>query len=344
MLLALALYAATAGAPAAPGDSTAAALDSIVARAVRDGFAGDVMVVRGAHVLLDRADGAADRERQVPNTPATRFQIGSLTKQFTAAAILLLQQRGALATSDPITKWIPESAPRWNGVTLHALLTHTAGIPDSDFADIPAPEDSTLTPGRIAVRIALRRPLDFAPGSRFAYSNLGYLVLGRVVELASGMRYEQFVTRNLLVPLELADTGFEPGGAPRDATGYTNRRGGVRLAPTMNLHRANACGGLWSTTADLIRWEQGLFAGRVLGPAALTEMTTPAIGDYACGIHHRTSPGREVLYHTGRTRGFESVLGWYPQDSVAIAVLSNLDGSRPNVLYDALAGVAHATP
>jgi CubicO group peptidase (beta-lactamase class C family) len=340
MLAALALCAATSSAPAAP----AASLDAIVARAVAGGFVGDVLIVRGSRVLLDRADGAADRERQVPNTPATRFQIGSLTKQFTAAAILLLEQRGALATSDPITKWIPESAPRWNGVTLHALLTHTAGIPDSDFADIPAPEDSALTPGEIAVRIALRRPLDFAHGSRFAYSNLGFLVLGRVVELASGMRYEQFVTRNLLAPLGLADTAFEPGGAPRDAVGYTNRRGGIRLAPTMDLRRANACGGLWSTTADLVRWEQALFGGRVLGPAALAEMTTPAIGDYACGIHHRSSPGREVLYHTGRTRGFESVLGWYPQDSVAIAILTNLDGSRPNVLYDALAPAAHATP
>lgn len=336
-VLAVCAVAATR-APAAP----VAPWDSIAAEAAHQGFAGAVMVVRGSRVLLDRADGPADREHARPNTPRTRFQIGSLTKQFTAAAVLLLAQRGVLRVTDPVTKWLPEAAPRWDGVTLHALLTHTAGIPDSDFEDRPAAVDSSLTAGESAVRIALRRPLDFAPGTRFAYSNMGYLALGRVIEVASGMRYEQFVTRNLLEPLRLDDTSFDPAGAPRDAVGYINRRGGIRLAPEMNLRRANSAGGLWSTTADLIHWEQELFGGRVLGPAALATLTTPAIGDYACGIHHRRSPGREVLYHTGRTIGFESVLGWYPEDSLAVAVLTNLDGARPNLLYDALAAASHA--
>jgi len=349
VIAALLIAGCVAAAPVArpPHADASASLDSIVTRAVANGFAGSVRVVRGSRVLLERSGGFADRERRRPNAGDTRYEIGSLTKQFTAAAVLLLQERGVLHTTDAVTRWLPEASPHWDAVTLHALLTHTAGIPDSDFDDDTfdsGPRDSSLTAGEWAVRLASKRPLEFAPGTRFAYSNMGYMVLGRVIERASGMRYEAFVTRNLLVPLGLAHTGFTPAGTPPDAIGYSSRRGPVVRARRMNLPRANAAGGLWSTTGDLVAWEQALFGGHVLSAASLATLTSPVIGDYACGIHHRTSPGREVLYHTGRTIGFDSVLGWYPQDSVAIAVLTNLDGAHEVALYDALAAASHNVP
>lgn len=322
--------------------TAATALDSILTDAARHGFMGSVLVVRGSRVLLDRAEGFADLARRRRDTPGTRYQIGSVTKQFTAAAILVLQQQGTLRLSDPVTRWLPEAAPRWSAVTVHQLLTHTGGIPDSDFDAVTTSRHAGGRDASWPIALAMRRPLDFAPGSRFAYSNTGYLVLGQIIERASHTRYEAFVREHLLEPLGLHDTGFDRGDGARDAEAYTNRRGRVERPPGMDLRPAHAAGGLWSTTSDLVRWERALYGGCVLADSSLAMMTAPAIGDYACGIHHRRSPGREVIYHTGRTWGFESVLGWYPQDSVAIAVLTNMDGSRPNVLYDALANAAHA--
>lgn len=309
---------------AAPAAETAR-LDSVVRSFLPARFAGAVRVERGGRVLLDRGYGLANRERGVPNTPTTRFAIGSLTKQFTAAAIMLLAGDGRLRTSDPVTRWFPETSPAWDGMTLRHVLSHTAGIPNVQGPDELG--DSAGTPGERAVRRFGRQRPEFAPGTSYAYSNTGYLVLGRVIELAGGLPYSEFVSRRILAPLGLADTGFRTAGtdSTRCARGYLARRGTVGAPPLLDLPRLDAAGALWSTTGDLLRWQRALLGGALLPPAALAEMTTAVQGDYAYGIHHRTGSGREAYYHTGRANGFESVLGYYPADSLAVVVLENLD-------------------
>ena len=329
------------GSALARGAESPARLDSIATAFRARGFAGAILVTRGADTLLDQGYGDADRERHVPDTPATRFRIGSLTKTFTAAAVMRLAERGKLATSDPVRRWIPEVDSAWSGVTLRHLLSHTGGIPDrqddSDFVR----GGRIGSPGLLAARRYAHQPLDFAPGTKFAYSNTGYHLLGAVIEAASGRSYESFVTEDLLRPLGLRDTGFSPDST-RDAIGYWNRSEVVRARVT-ELDMSYAAGELISTTHDLARWERTLLTGQLLGAEPQREMTTPVLGDYAYGIHHRTGPGREVDYHTGRIDGFESVMGWYPADSVAIVVLANETGGwRINELYDALAAASHS--
>lgn len=330
--LATALAAPPVARAAAAPSAETARLDSVVAGFLPDRFAGAVRVERGGRLLLDRGYGLADRERRVPNASSTRFAIGSLTKQFTAAAILRLAEDGTLHTSDRITRWIPEASPAWDSVTIRQLLSHTAGIPD--FVSLEDLGDTSGTPGERAVRRYGHQPLEFPPGSQYRYSSTGYLVLGRVIELASGMSYARFVTTRILEPLGLTDTGFESPGADtsRRARGYLARRGTATTPPFIPLVRIEAAGGLWSTTRDLLRWQEALLGGKLLRPASLTEMTTAVQGDYAYGIHHRTRGGREAFYHSGRVNGFESVLGYYPADSVAVVVLENLDtGEAANV-------------
>ena len=325
--------------------AASARLDSIATVFAQRGFAGAICVMRGADTLLDRGYGMADREAGIANAAAVRYPIGSLTKSFTAAAVMKLVERGKLTTSDSLRRWVPEVSPAWSGVTLRHLLTHTAGIPDpqddSDFVRF----GREGSPGLIAARRYAGRPLDFPPGSGYAYSNTGYQVLGAVIEAASGESYESFVEHELLQPLHLAETGFEPGvhDSANEAVGYFNKRSGVVLAPVNDLGMAYAAGALVSTTHDLVRWEQALLQGGVVHGEAFTEMVTPLAGDYAYGIHHRAGPGREVYYHTGKIGGFDSAMGWYPADSVAVVVLGNHAGGwRINELYDALAGASHA--
>jgi len=327
------------------GHAPSARLDSIATAFAQRGFAGSICVIRGADTLLDRGYGMADREAGGGNGPAVRYPIGSITKSFTAAAVMRLVESGKLRTSDSLRRWVPEASPAWSGVTLRHLLSHTGGIPDLQDDSDAVRLGRGGSPGLIAARRYAGRPLDFPPGSGFAYSNTGYLLLGAVIEAASGESYESFIVRELLQPLHLAGTGFEPGvhESAKEATGYFNTRPDVVRAPVADLGMAYAAGALVSTTHDLVRWEQALLQGRVVHGAAFTEMVTPRIGDYAYGIHHRAGPGREVYYHTGKIGGFDSVMGWYPADSVAVVVLGNQAGGwRINELYDALAGASHA--
>lgn len=344
-LLALLLATGPAHPEAARAErATSAQLDSVATAFTRRGFAGTICVVRGADTLLDRGYGMADREAAIANAPAVRYPIGSLTKSFTAAAVMRLVESGKLRTSDSLRRWVPEASPAWSGVTLRHLLSHTGGIPDlqddSEFVRF----GREGTPGQIAARRYAGRPLDFPPGSSFAYSNTGFKLLGAVIEAASGESYESFVVHELLQQLHLAETGFEPTvhASAKQAKGYFNTRSGVVRAPVGDLGMAYAAGALVSTTHDLVLWEQALFQGRVIHGVALGEMIAPLIGDYAYGIHHRAGTGAELYYHTGKIGGFDSVMGWYPADSLAVVVLANQAGGwRINELYDALAGALH---
>jgi len=306
-------------------------------------FMGAVLVARGADVILTKGYGSANLEWGIPNAPTTKFRLGSITKQFTAASILLLEERGKLKIDDPIKQYLTDAPAAWDRITIYNLLTHTSGIPN--FTSLP--DYRTLQPfdSPIAKTIAVFRdkPLDFQPGEKMSYSNSGYLVLGHLIETLTGGSYERFVTDNIFTPLAMKDSGYDSNKAilARRAAGYMPSTDGPVNAGFIHMSIPHAAGALYSTTEDLLRWEQGLFGGKVISPASLVKMTTPFKNDYAFGLVVQIAGGRKVIQHGGGIDGFNTFLAYYPDDKLTVAVLANINGQTPNEIATKLAELVH---
>ncbi len=321
-----------------------ARMDEVVQSYVRDKtFMGAVLVARAGDVILSKGYGSANLEWNIPNTPVTKFRLGSLTKQFTAASILLLAERGKLALEDPIRKYMPDAPTAWDKITIFNLLTHTSGIPN--FTALPEYKSLQLVEAPVAKTIATVRdkPLDFAPGEKMSYSNSGYLVLGYVIERVTGASYEQFLTDNIFTPLGMKDSGYDSNTAiiPRRAAGYMPSAAGPVNAGFIHMSIPHAAGALYSTTEDLLRWEQSLFGGKLISAASLAKMTTPFRNDYAFGLTVQTVSGRKVIHHGGGIDGFNTFLAYYPDTKVTIAVLANINGQAPSQIAAKLGDLAH---
>src|SRR5580704_14047117 len=226
-------------------------------------FMGSVLVARGDQVLFSKGYGSANLEWQIPDTPSTKFRLGSITKQFTAASILLLEERGKLKVEDPVKKYMADAPAAWDKITIFNLLTHTSGIPNfTSFPDyatteaLPSPAEKTVARFR-------DKPLDFEPGSKFSYSNSGFVLLGYLIEKISGESYEKFLQENIFMPLGMKDSGYDSNSdvIVRRASGYApgGRGGPLVNAGFVNMTIPGGAGGLYSTTEDLLKWEQGLF-------------------------------------------------------------------------------------
>ena len=319
-------------------------MDEVVQTYVRDKtFMGAVLVARGDEVIFSRGYGSANLEWDIPNTPATKFRLGSVTKQFTAASILLLEERGQLKLEDPIRKYLPDAPAAWDAITIYNLLTHTSGIPN--FTSLPNYKSLKLetTPVEETIAVVRDKPLEFVPGEKMSYSNSGYLLLGHVIERVSGASYEKFVTDNIFTPLGMKDSGYDSNTAviPRRAAGYMPSAAGPVNAGFIDMSIPHAAGALYSTTEDLLRWEQGLFGGKLISAASLAKMTTPFKGDYALGVVVQTAGGRKVVQHGGGIDGFNTFLAYYPDTRLTVAVLANLNGRTPNEIATKLADLAH---
>ena len=322
----------------------AARMDEVVQSYVRDKtFMGAVLVARGTDVILSKGYGSANLEWDVPNTPATKFRLGSITKQFTAASILLLEERGKLKLDDPIKTHMPDAPAAWDKITILNLLTHSSGIPN--FTSLPDYPSLKLadTPVAKAITTFRDKPLDFPPGEKMSYSNSGYLVLGYVIERVAGVSYEKFVTDNIFVPLGMKDSGYDSNSTiiARRAAGYAPSPAGPVNAGFIHMSVPHAAGALYSTTGDLLRWEQGLFGGKLISAASLAKMTTPFKNDYAFGVIVQTASGRKVIQHGGGIEGFNTFLAYYPDSKVTVAVLANLNGQAPPQIGTNLGELAH---
>jgi CubicO group peptidase (beta-lactamase class C family) len=322
----------------------AARMDEVVRSYVRDKtFMGTVLVARGGDVVLSKGYGSANLEWDIPNTPTTKFRLGSITKQFTAASILLLAERGKLTIDDPVKKHIPDAPAAWDRITIFNLLTHTSGIPN--FTSLPEYKSLQLVETPVAKTIATVRdkPLDFVPGEKMSYSNSGYLVLGYVIERVTGASYETFVTDNIFTPLGMKDSGYDSNTAliPHRAAGYAPSATGPVNAGYIHMSIPHAAGALYSTTEDLLRWEQGLFGGKVISAASLAKMTTPFKNDYAFGVIVQTAHGRKVVQHGGGIEGFNTFLAYYPDSTITVAVLGNINGEAPTQIAAKLGELAH---
>jgi CubicO group peptidase (beta-lactamase class C family) len=297
-------------------------------------FMGSVLVAKGGKVVFSKSYGMADLEWDVPNSPTTRFNIASMTKQFTAASILLLEDRGKLKTDDLVKKYLPDAPASWDNITIYHLLTHTSGIPDDGAKYEPG------TPDKLVFN---DRPLNFQPGEQWAYTNLGYIVLGYLIERISGQTYEDFVHENIFKPLGMNDSGLMSFVTiiPRRASGYWPGSNGIDNADRPDARIGFSSGSLYSTTEDLFRWDEGLFGGKLLTPASLRKMTTPFKSDYACGVHVNRVNGHLMIEHDGNNIGYDADMAYYPEDRIAVIVLANLNGTVTGGMTKALAAVAH---
>jgi CubicO group peptidase (beta-lactamase class C family) len=305
-------------------------------------FMGSVLVAQDGKVLLDKAYGSANLEWEVPNTPTTKFRLGSITKQFTATCILLLEERDKLKTDDLVKKYMPDAPSAWDKITIFHLLTHTSGIPSfTDFPDYPSTEATPTTPEKLVGRFR-DKPLEFQPGEKWNYSNSGYVLLGYLIEKISGQSYAEFVQQNIFTPLGMKDSGYDSNSAiiAHRAAGYAPGPNGPVNAGFIHMSIPFSAGGLYSTTEDLLRWEQALFGGKLLSAASLTKMTTPFKQDYAFGLSVSTNNGHKIIGHGGGIEGFNTTLDYYPDDKLVVAVLANLNGPATGLITTKLSQVA----
>ena len=323
------------------GPDLAARVDEIPRSYVRNNqFMGTVLVAEGDRVILDKGYGYANIERQELNTPDTRFRLGSITKQFTAACILLLEERGKLKTDDLVNKYIADAPPTWDNITIFQLLTHTSGIPNfTSFPDYRETEAQTVTPEQLVARFR-NKPLDFEPGTKWSYSNSGYALLGYVIEKISGQSYEEFVRENIFKPLGMKDSGYDSNSVvvPHHANGYSRKGDAMVNADYIDMTIPFSAGGLYSTTHDLLRWEQSLFGGKLLSSASLRKMTTPFKNDYAMGLRVINRRHLEIS-HGGDIEGFSTFLDYFPDKRLTIVSLSNVNGPAAEVIGHRIAAL-----
>ncbi|HET7233724.1 MAG TPA: serine hydrolase domain-containing protein [Longimicrobium sp.] len=311
----------------------AARVDSLVATYQRRNYVPgmSVAVIRnGRDTLAYRGYGLADVENGVPATPETVYPIASNTKQFTAAAVMRLVDEKRLALDDPVGRYLPKLPAAWRRIPVRQFLNHTSGIPDSPI----------LLPYEVAPDSVLERagtkPLDFAPGTRWKYSNTGYLVLGRLIEAVSGEPYAQYLETKILAPNGLTET------RPCDADALIRHRAaGYELDDTTVVNAAYvhvgtsfSAGGLCSTAGGLARWNRALATGRVVSPAAWARMTTPegAATGYGYGLIVMSLDGHRLVGHGGEIAGFRSSSAYLPSDSLSATVLTNLGSEDPGPL------------
>src|SRR5215831_6006600 len=227
-------------------------MEQIIQSYVPKQFMGTVLVAEDGKVLLDKGYGFANLEWQVPNTPTTKFRLGSITKQFTAASVLLLEERGKLKTDDPVKKYMPDAPVAWDKITIFHLLTHTSGIPNfTGFPDYATRQLQAMTPQQL-VDWFRDKPLEFDPGTKWNYSNSGYVLLGYLIEKISGQSYADFVQQNIFTALGMKDSGYDSNSAviERRAAGYAPGKNGPENAGFVNMTVPLSAGALYSTTED----------------------------------------------------------------------------------------------
>jgi CubicO group peptidase (beta-lactamase class C family) len=329
----------------------------MAARARVTGFSGAVLVAREGQVVFRGAFGDANRELSVVNSPETKFRIGSVSKQFTAAAVLLLAQRGALQLTDPIHKHLPEWPPAWSKVTIHHLLSHTAGLPrltTRAMLDVSALSAATPIPFRTVRDLFAPgeelQPLDSEPGERWAYSNVGYIVLGMLVAKVSGQSFCAFMSQAVFQPLDMAESGCEvPSVIVKNrASGYNRVEGVLTNAPYVDVGFTGGAGAFYSTVDDLLRWDRALSANTLLDAAWTAKLFTAVMNEYGYGWWVQTKFNRRVEWHGGNAPGLVSQITRYPKERLFIGVLSNVwsasDRSQVRAMSNELAALMLGEP
>lgn len=332
--LLVALSASTIAAQSPSQAALVQRLDSIASAPVRSGnIAGiAVAVVKGRDTLLLKGYGFADIENQVPITPQTVFRIGSVTKQFTSAAVMQLVEQGKVSLDDDMSKYIPRYPMRGTRITVRQLLNHTSGIPS--YTDIGpafgAVMRSDLTRDSLVAMIS-PMALMFEPGAHFYYNNTGYYMLGMLIEQVTGKKYADYLAEKMFTPNGLSGTTYCDTRRiiPRRAHGYDRGPDGLVNTAFISMDLPYAAGSLCSTVRDLVSWTTKLSSGGIVSQASYREMTTPVKltsgrpMNYGFGLSADTLAGHRIVQHGGGINGFISSLIHLPHDSLIVAVLTN---------------------
>lgn len=295
-----------------------------------------IAVSDGGQIIYSEAFGMTERESATAATSRSALQIGSVTKQFTAAAILRLAERGALTLDDRIETFVPEFNPRGAAITLRQLLSHTSGVRREWFPPTQPQPDLTAPVTREQVIKALNSGplLDFPPGKAWSYSNAGYMLLGLAIESITGMAFADFVHQEFALPLGLIDTGVCGTSnlpMPRGYAAVPSNPSVFTRSPVLHSSVLLSAGGLCSTASDLARWSHLLATGHAMLPASYAAMITPARlendtvvpNNYALGVWAQNVLGHPTVWHDGITWGFMSCLLYFSDRDVAVAVVTN---------------------
>ncbi|HYC89189.1 MAG TPA: serine hydrolase [Thermoanaerobaculia bacterium] len=339
--------------PLAAAEALAQRLDVLAAKHFKENAPGAaVLVTKGGTPLLRKGYGMADLEQGTKMTPEAVFRIGSITKQFTAAAVLQLVESGKVALDDPLAKYFPAVPTGGKTVTIEHLLTHTSGIPSyTDKAELRKRLTEELTPQQI-IDTVRDEPMRFDPGTKWSYNNSGYTLLGMIVEQVSGMPYAEYLEKNVFPRAGLTHTRYGstrpivPGRVP----GYSLAGGKVVNADYVSMSIPYAAGALLSTVDDLARWTAAVAAGKVVDRKLVDKAWTPyrltSGEDSGYGYGWRLSPvaGERVIQHGGSIHGYSSHAMWLPEHHLYVAVLTNNQAFDPDFVTGLLALEAIGKP
>jgi D-alanyl-D-alanine carboxypeptidase len=341
----------------AADSSLEAAVDSVAESALGEGAVPglSIAVARGRRILLAKGYGFADLEEKVPASPDTVYQIGSISKQFTAAAVMRLVERGKVSLDDPLTKYLPDYPTRGHRVLVRHLLQQTSGIREfftvNGYDEMEAGAAESYSRQDL-IDLFKREPFVFAPGERWAYSNSNYTLLGVIIERASGLTYEQYLQETFFRPLGLSTIhsfGARPKGSGF-AKGYVPRGGALVPAPPVNPNTAVGDGGLASSAPDLVRWTWALNGGRAVSAASYRLMIAPERvrrgyrPDYGFGLSLVPLEGRRRIGHNGDVTGFTGALAHYPEADLTVVALTNRAQLWPEVIEKKVARRALGLP
>ncbi|MDH5833301.1 serine hydrolase [Luteimonas sp. M1R5S59] len=300
-----------------------------------------LLVVRDGVPVVRKGYGLANLERGIPVDPGTNFRLASVSKQFTAAAILLLAQDGALSLDDPVRRWLPSLPAAADGITLHHLLSHTSGV--VDYEDVlPDAIEGQLRDADVLRLLETQDRLYFAPGSDYRYSNSGYALLALIVGEASGLDFATFLRERIFKPLGMdATLAFENGiSTVRDrAYGYSAATDGWARTDQSSTSAVLGDGGIYSSIDDLAKWDAALRDDRLLSDAsralAFTAHTTTGEADvegYGYGWRVHGEGADRLLWHSGETIGFRNVLLRWPEQRLTVVLLTNRNDPEPYAL------------
>ena len=307
-----------------------------------------VGIVEGGKLVSARGYGQADIELNAPVTKETVFEIGSMTKQFTATLVMMLVEQGKIGLDDKISKYLDHTPEPWKDITVRHLLTHTSGIHGyTEVGDFIVLARNTHTKAEI-VKLISGMPLDFVPGAQWKYSNTGYYLLGMIVEKASGKSYDDFLSAQILKPLAMSETrnGDPSTVIARRSCGYL-WDGKYVNGPALQPSAAFAAGELVSTVADLAKWDAALYTESLIKKSSLQDMWTPVklndgkTGNYGFGWMFGDRNGHKFQTHGGGTAGFSTVITRYPDDQLTVIVLTNRAGADASGIAAKVAGLVN---
>ena len=306
------------------------------------GFSGAVLVMKQNKVLLEKGYGLADREWNVANTAETKYRIGSVTKQFTAACILQLIEAGKLSLTDKLSKFYPDF-PKGDSVTIHMLLNHTSGIASytdakefMNVATLSLSKDSMIS-------FFKNKPYNFSPGTKWAYNNSGYFLLGCIIEKLSGLSYGDYLKKNIFDKLEMKNSGVDKLDSvlAMRARGYSRIGKKTINADFISMAWPFSAGVLYSTVGDLYKWDRALYGNKILSKESLQKMFTPGKSNYGYGVIIDSLEKHLRVWHNGGIPGFSTNFTRFINDDICTVVFSNNESNTDfvaialaNILFD----------